>query len=359
MRDDDGEPATRVLVMGCGGIGGIVAGHLSELGVEVHAVSRNPAVVDAVTRQGFRIVGEGGYRQIPGNVHLTVPDLRFDYALLATQPTDVEDAARQALPALGDDGHLVCFQNGLCEDRVAAVVGDPARVIGAVVAWGGSMVEPGLFDRTSVGGFVLGGALPGHAQSPAIQRLAALLECIGPVETTDDLAGARWSKLAINCAISALGTLAGTSLGKAMRSRTVRRLALEIMSEVVAVARAAGVKLQKVSGTVDLEWCALTESERQQEIGSIALAAKHTLLLAVGMRFRRMRSSMLRAIEAGRPPAVDYLNGEIVERGRRYEVPVPVNAAMVDRIWAISRGEVKPGMRAVYRFFADTRTPVA
>lgn len=355
MRDDETEAVARVLVMGCGGIGGVVAGHLAELGVEVHAVSRNPAVIEAVAAHGFRLLGEGGYRQVPGQVHRTVPDLRFDYALLATQPTDVEAAARQVLPALGEDGHLVCFQNGLCEDRVAAVVGDASRVIGAVVAWGGSMVEPGLFDRTSAGGFVLGGAKPGSSSTPAVQRLAAMLECIGPVEITDDIAGARWSKLAINCAISSLGTLAGSTLGKAMRSRTVRRLALEIMSEVVAVARASGVRLQKVSGTVDLEWCALTEAERAMEIGSIGLAAKHTLLIAVGMRFRRMRSSMLRAIEAGQPPAVDYLNGEIVTRGRRYEVPTPVNAAMVDRIWALSRGEVQPGMDAVYRFFADTR----
>lgn len=351
MHEDDDQIGGRVLIMGCGGIGGVVAAHLAELGVDVCAVSRNPAVVDAVARNGFRLVGESENRRVEGRVSPTVPDGPFDYVLLATQPTDVEEAARQAKDALAPDGCVVCFQNGLCEDRVAAVIGDPARVIGAVVAWGGAMVEPGVFDRTSAGGFVLGGDAP----AGSIARLAALLECIGPVEITDNLAGARWSKLAINCAISALGTLAGTTLGRAMRSRTVRRLALEIMSEVVAVARAADVRLQKVSGTLDLDWIALTDSERAAEIGSISLAAKHTLLLAVGMRFRRMRSSMLRAIESGRPPAVDFLNGEIVERGRRFEIATPVNAAMVDRIWALSRGEVEAGMDAIYRFYADTR----
>ena len=36
---------------------------------------------------------------------------------------------------------------------------------------------------------------------------------------------------------------------------------------------------------------------------------------AVGLRYRRMRSSMLAAIERKRTPAIDFLNGEVVIRG--------------------------------------------
>ena len=111
--------------------------------------------------------------------------------------------------------------------------------------------------------------------------------------------GARWSKLAINCAISSLGTVGGERLGVLMRHRFVRRLALEIMTETVLVARALGVRLEKVSGTLDLDWIALTDAERVSA-GSPGLVAKHALLLAVGARFRRLRSSMLAAIERGR-----------------------------------------------------------
>ncbi len=351
--DEVGAPAGRVLVMGCGGIGGTVAAHLAELGVDVCAVSRNRAVAEAVAERGFRLVGESGERTVPGRVVPEVPEGPFDYVLLATQPPDVEAAARQALPALAADGHLVCFQNGLCEERVAAVIGDRTRVIGGIVAWGGSMLEPGVFDKTSAGGFVLGGI---DAVDPAaLARLAAMLECIGPVEISENLAGSRWSKLAINCAVSSLGTLNGTTLGKAMRSRTVRRLALEIMTEVVRVAQREGVALRKVSGTLDLEWIALSDADLAQEIGSISLTAKHTLLLAVGMRYRRLRSSMLRAIERGRPPAVDFLNGEIAERGARYEMPVPVNTEIVRQVWRMARGEAQPGPALIRSIYAATR----
>lgn len=327
----------KILVMGCGGIGGVVTGHLAELGADVVAVSRNAAVVDAVGDRGLMLTGEGGRRTVAARVVREIPPQRFDYVLLATQPTDVEAAARQAAPALAPDGRMVCFQNGLCEDRVSAVLGDARRVIGGIVAWGASAVEPGVFDRTSAGGFVLG-RMDG-APDPAIDALADLLEVIGPVQRTDNLAGARWSKLALNCAVSALGTLNGSTLGTVVRQRIARRLALSIMTETVAVAKARDVSLVKVSGTLDLERIALKPAQK----AGPSLATKHALILAVGLRYRRMKSSMLRAIERGRPPAVDFLNGEVVRHGARAEVPTPVNQAVTDAVWDLSRGTVEPG----------------
>ena len=104
---------------------------------------------------------------------------------------------------------------------------------------------------------------------------------------TQNLPGVRWSKLAINCAVSTLGTLGGERVGSLLRLRFVRRLALEVVTEAVQLARAEGVQLEKVSGTVDLDWLALAEGERVR--GSMSLATKHALLLAVGARYRRMR----------------------------------------------------------------------
>ena len=138
-----------------------------------------------------------------------------------------------------------------------------------------------------------------------------------------------------------------------MRARLVRRLALELMTEVVAVARASSVDLEKVSGTMDLDWLALTESEQAGRTGSPKLVAKHALLLAVGTRYRRMRSSMLRAIERGRPPAVDFLNGEIVERGHRLEIPVPFNEAAVRHVHSVATGELAMGRGALEALARD------
>jgi 2-dehydropantoate 2-reductase len=332
---------SRILVVGCGAIGGVVAGHLQALGQDVSVLTTNPEIARALRKRGVRLSGEDAREPTPCTVleALEPGSPGFDFVLLATQPPQVEAAAQSARAALTADGRMVCFQNGLCEERVAAIVGEE-RVIGAVVAWGASMPEPGLYERTSAGGFSVGRLDSGS--DARLEELARLLEVVGPVSVTENLRGARWSKLALNCAISTLGTIGGDRLGALLRHRYVRRLALEVMTEVVAVARAEDVKLEKVAGTLDLDWIALTEAERTAA-GSAGLLAKHSLLLAVGARYRRLRSSMLAAIERGRPPAVDFLNGEVVSRAGR------------EAVWAIARGELQPSHAALRGLWEQTR----
>jgi 2-dehydropantoate 2-reductase len=335
----------RILLIGAGGIGGVLGCLLCGTGAEVTVVTTNLRIGQALTDRGFRLRGDdAGRGGKPHAVLATAPSTRdFDWVLLAVQPPQVESAARSALVALAPHGQVVCFQNGLCEERLARFTG-PERVVGAVVAWGASMAEPGVYERTSAGGFSLG-VLPG-GDAARLPELARLLEVVGPVTISQNLAGVRWSKLAINCAVSTLGTLGGERVGALLRLRFVRRLALEVLTEVVLLARAEGVRLEKVAGTVDLEWLALAADERQKS--SMSLATKHALLLAVGARYRRMRSSMLSALERGREPAVDFLNGEIVERAARHGLQVPVNARARELVWAVARGE-RASSRALLR----------
>ena len=325
--------------MGAGGIGGIVAATLTEVGAAVTAVTTNAQIHAAVEATGYRVTDEGEERVVRGSIS-AAPEGSYDLCILATQPPNVEDAARTAVRHLAGDARVVVLQNGLCEERVASIVG-PERVIGAIVAWGASMPSPGRYERTAHGGFSVG-RLAG-ALDDETRRVAQLLEAVGPVTLTDNLRGARWSKLALNCAVSALGTIAGERLGPLVRIRRYRRLALEIMTEAVAVAQAEGVALEKVAGTLDLAWVALTAADRAAT-ASVSLTAKHALLLAVGLRYRRMRSSMLAAIERQRTPAIEFLNGEVVARGARHGIATPVNARIVETVWSIARG-TRPSSR--------------
>jgi 2-dehydropantoate 2-reductase len=346
--------APRILIMGAGAIGGTVAACLTEVGADVTAVTTNRAIHAAVRERGYRTTGESGERAVAGRIELGIEGLEpgsFDYILLATQPPQVEEAARTALPVLADGGVMVCFQNGLCEARIAAIAGRE-RVVGGIVAWGASMPEPGLYDRTSAGGFTLG-RLDGEPDE-VVRRLGALLEAVGPVEYTGNLWGARWSKLALNCAVSSLGTIGGDRLGPLVMVRRYRRLALEIFTEAALVARAEGVRLEKVSGTLDLDWIALSAADRAAS-ASAALTAKHALLLAVGLRYRRLRSSMLSAIERGRVPAIDFLNGEVVRHAAPHGLPVPVNQRVVDLVHGLARGEARPSRELLDRLYEETR----
>lgn len=332
--------------MGCGGVGGVATGMLTEAGADVTAFTTNEGIAAMITQRGLvlrerpRIVRRAPPpRTIQARV-VTKLEGTFDAVLLCTQPPQVEEAARMALPVLARDGVMVCLQNGLCEPRVASIAG-PSRTVGAVVAWGAAMPEAGVYERTALGGFAVG-AYDEQVPSEKVESIARALEPIGRVEVTQNLPGKRWSKLAINAAISSLGAIGGDRLGALLQHRFVRRLALEIMSECVRVSRGLGVRLEKVSGTVDLDWLALQSPEP-----SWSLASKHAMLLAVGFRYRRMRSSMLAAIERGRVPAVDFLNGEVSTHGREVNVLTPFNDAARRMVWEIARSERQSGMESL------------
>ena len=335
----------QVLVVGLGSIGGTLSGLVREAEVpgvaRIVGWARNPELRAALQDRGFVLGGLEPRREIPADVvgDLAELDGSFDFVVLAVPPTAVEAAAESTVHLLAPRGAMVCLQNGLCEARVAKIAG-PERVLGAVVAWGAESPEPGDYRRTAQGGFYIG-RLDGE-DDPRLLQLATLLAPVGPVELTTNLAGARWSKLALNSVVSTLGTIGGDRLGVLMRLRVVRRLALEIISETVAVAGAEGVRLEKVAGALDLPWLALTPAERASS-GSASLVAKHSLLLAVGARYRRMRSSMLYALERGHEPPVDFLNGEVVAAGERLGVPTPVNHLAWSFVKEMARGERSPG----------------
>lgn len=344
----------RVLLLGCGGIGGVIGASLVERGVAVDISTHNPDIAAAINRRGFELRSEEKVVRIAGRASAAIrADAgTYDFVFLATQPPQVAEAARAAFPHLSATGAMVCFQNGLCEQHVLPIAG-PARTIGAIVAWGGSMPAPGIYERTSAGGFVIG-RLDGRRDDPRFDTLRRLLEPIGRVDVTENLRGARWSKLAINCAISSLGTIAGKRLGDLIRYRFVRRLALEVMTEAVAVALRCGVRLEKVSGTIDLERIALTPADTTGP-GSPSLLAKHAVLLAVGAKFRRLRSSMLVAIERGREPAVDYLNGEVVRRAAALHMAVPINRLVQETIRSIWHGTSRSSIDLLRSVYEDSR----
>ena len=346
----------RVAVIGCGGIGGVVAASLALGGVPVFGVSGNSTIAQAISDAGLVATFADGVThrvQIEAVEHLSEVKEPIQTAILAVPPNRCETAALDLRPLLQENGRVICLANGLIEERIAAILGH-TRVMGGVVAFGASMLAPGVVEQTSGGGIVLGHLEGGHGDVLSSKWGAAMTR-LGTLGHTENLRGSRWSKLAINCAISSLGALGGARLGVLMRHRFVRRLSLEIMTEVTQVALAEAVELEKVSGTLDLEWMALDDDERLMS-GSPSLFAKHTVLLAVGAKYRRLRSSVLAAIERGREPPVDFLNGEVVTRAEKHGIPVPMNQAISQKIHSIARGELRPGLEQVQALYDETRT---
>jgi len=336
------ESSPRILLMGCGAVGGVIAAGLLESGYDVTLVTHNTSISGVIVTHGLRAVTPDGTHTLSPEMcaDLTHTDLTgvtgsFDIVLLAMKATGVEAAARRVLPMLAPTGIVVTLQNGIVEDRVASVIGRK-RVIGALVGWGATMHSPGIYERTSRGEMIIG-ELNGST-TERIQRLKTVLDAAAPTAVSTNIYGALWSKLAINCVVTTLGATTGQLLGQMLRQARIRRLALSIISEVMDVATALGVALEPVGGTLDLQRLYLPSSRRGGGFTPSAVP-KHAIIGLVGLRFRKLKSSMLQSLERGREPEIAYLNGYVVERGREKGVSTPVNTALTTMVQQIARGE--------------------
>ncbi|MBI4610902.1 MAG: hypothetical protein HY726_18070 [Candidatus Rokubacteria bacterium] len=73
----------------------------------------------------------------------------------------------------------------------------------------------------------------------------------------------------------------------------------------------------------------------------LSLWTKHALLRLVGLRYRRLKSSMLQSLARGGKTEVDAINGVIVSWGKKHGVATPVNEALVRLVHEIEAGSRK------------------
>jgi 2-dehydropantoate 2-reductase len=326
----------RLLLMGCGSVGGVIAGGLLRAGHELAIVTHNEEISRAIHADGLRLITPEGQWTVPTTVHTHLDEVTgpFDIVYLAMKGTEVAQAARDVASHLAPDGYVVTLQNGVAEDQVAAVLGRE-RVVGALVGWGATMHAPGVYEMTSRGELVVG-ELDGQV-TPRVQRLKATLDAAAPTTASSNIYGVLWSKLAINCFVTTLGAVTGQLLGEMLMHAGVRHLAMVTTSEVVDVAEAHGISLEPVGGTLDLYRLYLPPDHRAGGL-SLDLIPKHAIMLVVGLKFRRLKSSMLQSLERGRRAEIDFLNGYVVERGQEKGVPTPFNAALTAMVHEIEAG---------------------
>ena len=326
----------RLLLMGCGSVGGVIAGGLLRAGHEVAIVTHNDEIAQAINADGLRLTMPEGRWTVPTTAHTCLDEVAgpFDAVYLAMKATEVEQAARDMTDYLSSEGYVVTLQNGVVEDRVGDILGRE-RVVGALVGWGATMHAPGVYEMTSRGELVIG-ELDGQV-TPRVQRLKATLDTAAPTTISTNIYGILWSKLAINCVITTLGAATGQLLGEMLQRKAIRRLALIITSEVIDVAEAHGVSLEPVGGTLDLYRLYLPPGRRGGGFG-LDVIAKHAIMLVVGLKFRRLKSSMLQSLERGRRTEIGFMNGYVVKRGQEKVVPTPVNAALTALVRDIEAG---------------------
>lgn len=307
----------RVAILGAGAVGSVLGSLLWRAGEDVVLVGR-AAHVAAIHEAGLDVKGVlGGFKATPRAEERL--SSRPDLALVTVKTQDVAAVLRENVAFLGGVP-IVVLQNGLAGEELAASVVPRSLLVSGVVSLHAQYLIPGHVVLMQSEGLTIGRADgPNDATVETIRRV---LDKAVPTTVTDNVRGARWTKLVVNLN-NVLPALTNASFREVYASPFLRRLAVGLMREGVAVAERAGVRFEPLPGT-PVPLVRLVRYLPAALAG--AVAARKAARLETHWP---LKGSTWQSVARMRPTEIDYLNGEIVRAGRSAGVPTPLNAAVV------------------------------
>ena len=329
----------KIAVYGAGAMGTVLGALLTKTGADVTLITRNQAHVDGLNGKGAKIYCTAIGTQMAIPVSAITPAQiteKYDLILLMTKQRENEKTAKFLLDYLTEEGVVCTTQNGLPERVLSKVLGTE-RTYGAVMSWGATFVGDGAVELTSVPASMtveVGGYENDNSKTQWIgDILKPIGEIIGNenfVKTTDNLAGVRWSKLALNASFSGLSAMTGLKFGEIAKRLKTRKVALKILEETFLVANALGVKLAPMQG-----------HDMQKLLGGKGFfnQIKGMILLPIAMKnHRELVSGMLKDIEKGRKCEIDFIDGVVSDLAKQVGVDAPCVEQVVEIVHGIENG---------------------
>ncbi len=281
----------KVAVMGAGAVGCYYGGMLARAGHEVVLIGR-PQHVEAIARRGLRLETQSFDEHVRLAASTQASAVQgAKLVLFCVKSTDTESAALEIKPFLAPDTLMLSLQNGVENaDEVRKLV--PQEVAAAVVYVATEMAGPGHVRHHGRGELVIE---PSKASAEVAQTLIAAGV---PTEISDNVRGALWAKLILNCAYNALSAITQLPYGRLVQGEGVTTVMRDVVDECMAVAKADGVT---IPGDVDKAVRMIAETMPGQY------------------------SSTAQDLSRGKRSEIDHLNGLIVRRGEALGVATPSN----------------------------------
>ena len=321
----------RCLIWGAGAIGGTLGAYLARAGHDVTLVDTVRDHVAAVNRSGLTISGPIAEFTTP--VPAFTPDTlqgAWDTIILATKAHHTEAAARALLPHVSPTGYVVSAQNGLNELTIAAIVGE-ARTVGAFVNFGADYLEPGSILYGGRGMVMVGEAFGAQRDTPRVLAIRrAWRDFDERADTTPNIWGYLWGKEAYGAMLFATA-LTNDSIADCLEAPEYRPLYIALAREILAVARARGVRSEAFDGFDPAAYLP----------NAPAGAAEQSLdhLVAHNRKSAKTHSGIWRDLAVRkRPTEVDAQLGIVVSLGAEAGVAAPLTSAVVKLIHEIEQG---------------------
>ena len=243
--------------------------------------------------------------------------LPVDLLLVAVKHHHLDQAIGEIKKAVGPATTILSVMNGIdSEERIVAVYGMDKVVYGLTL--GIDSVREGNSVNYTNQGRIFFGEEKNPDMTDRVQRIKELFDRAGIAHVIPpDMIRSLWFKYMVNVGANQTSAVLKANYGTLRSSSEARDLMDSAMREVIAVAGAINVDL----GEEDIgEW--------YKVLNALNPAGK---------------TSMFQDVEAGRKTEVEMLAGTVIELGKRYGIPTPVNRRLFDEL---KRIEASSGAKA-------------
>ena len=305
----------KICMLGTGSLGSTIGGTLAQGGSEVYFVDQWKEHIDKINENGLKMTDEKEDWSVKVDARTSAEGMGpVDLVIVLVKSFATKEAVSQLKETnvIGENTLVMSLQNGLGnEETIAEVVGE-ANVISGKTYVGGRLLSPGYVSAGVKGKYTYIGELTGEI-TDRIQAVCDEFNKAGLLcEVSDNIKGLIWDKLLINVAAGALCGITRLPYGPLYEEEYIKETAVAAIQEGIDVAKAAGVKLK--SEDPEYPWYAASEGLPET-----------------------FKTSILQSLELKRPTEIDFINGSVVEWGKKFGIPTPVNRTLVTCVKGIEK----------------------
>ncbi|QOZ27499.1 2-dehydropantoate 2-reductase [Bradyrhizobium sp. CCBAU 51753] len=293
----------RIAVVGAGGVGGGFGAALAHAGADVTFIARG-AHLAAMQSEGLKVQGGRGETHLmPTKATADPAEVGpVDIVLFCVKLWDVESAGQHIKPMVGPNTAVIPLQNGVdAPDRLIPILGRDA-VMGGVAQISASIIKPGVINQVGTFMRMIFGELDGSVTPRGKALLELCLKAGFDATLSEQITTELWMKFVLLAANAGMTAVTRQPIGELRDDPDLRPLFVSACEETIAVARANGIKLPPDALTKVLDF--------------------------IGHAPPAMKASMALDLERGNRLELPWLNGKVVELGRKLGVPTPTHSML-------------------------------
>jgi len=305
----------KILMFGSGAAGSCFASYLRLGGEDLYLCDLNKAHMDKVAADGMIFRNPNGEFHPTGfHTATSTDDLGImDCIIVMVKSIQNKDAMPHVMKCVGPDTVVVTLQNGLGNEDAIAEYVSRNRIICGNGVMGTELPEPGVCIAKPEKGVCMqfGMVEPSDVSYEVCMKLKDAFNK-GGCETVyyEDIKPHIWKKAISNSGFNPVATLLRLKMGILGRDDNGEWLVREVWREAIEVAKAAGVR--DLTPDMEAEYPKLVEH--------------------LGDYYPSMAQD---ALMHHRQTEITTLNGKIVEYGKKYGVPTPVNETITKLVLTI------------------------